>query len=441
MYDVRDMQLLQEALARYEFLINRPFLHELSNFCVDSPHHSDTPIYLIQIKNWPASTTATQFQFIFNALNALDEVIGYLLSFNKYRPAIYVGIKGHNPFAFKLLQDGLTASFPGIELQIVSNSTQFLNNFFCANHYAQIALATVIPNTTSTTPLLTTFTNLIGSTANFNAFFLASPYSFCKLNECLDELCELYHILSIFSQSTVSHSSGTAKNSSTTISDSETMNRGNSHTETNGSSMTHSHNSYINQTASTNVPIAALNNQSIGLSYLLNRASGCNHGNTDSCAKGDTCSKAKSHSISKLSADNHTRNRNMSYTEQNRCVQNALTTLADLITRIQELLRTAAFRYGAYFFSSSPEVSTRAAYSFVGLAPDSSTFLGPSAVNLFHADSCDFKCIFDNLVCFKHPKFICDHDLLTATTLIQSSDLLNSFYLPSQTSLTLPLFK
>ena len=437
MDDVRDIELLQEALTRFEFLINRPFLHELSKFCINPPHCSDTPICLVQIKNWPASTTASQFQFIFNALNALDEVIGVLLSFNKNKYAIYVGIKGIHAFAFQLLQDGLTAFFPGIELEVISNSSKFLNQFFCAKHYAQIALGTVIPNTTSTTPLLTTFINLMGSTAEFNAFFLASPLSYCKLTKYLDELCELYYILSIFSQSNISHARAIAKNISTTMSNSETINKGNSHTETVGSNMSNSHNSYTNQTTSTNVPIAALNNQNIGLSYLLNRAAGCTQGHTDSCAKGETFSKADAHSVSKLCADNRTKNHNISFSQQNKCVQNALITLADIITRIQTLLRAAPFRYGAYFFSPYPETSTRAAYSFVGLAPDATTFLGPSTVNLFFSDSSSFQCIFDSLSQFKHPHFTCNDEILTATTFIQSSELLSSFYLPSNPSLSL----
>lgn len=439
MNDVRDIELLQEALSRFEFLINRPFLYELPKFCVNPPDCSDTPICLIQIKNWPASTTASQFQFIFNALNALDEVIGVLLNFNKNKYTIYVGIKGTSDFAFQLLQDGLTAFFPGIELEVISNASKFLSQFFCADRYSQIALGTVIPNSTSTTPLLTTFINLMGTTAEFNAFFLASPLSYCKLTEYLDELCELYYILSIFSQSNINHARTVAKNISTTISNSETINKGSSHTETLGSNMSNSHNSYTNQTTSTNVPIAALNNQNIGLSYLLNRATGCIQGHTDSCAKGETFSKSEAHSVSKLCADNRTKHHNISFTQQNKCVQNALIILADIITRIQMLLRVAPFQYGAYFFSPHPETSTRAAYSFIGLAPDATTFLGPSTVNLFFADSSPFKAIFDNLSHFKHPHFTCNDKILTATTLIQSSELFNSFYLPSKPSLSLYL--
>lgn len=432
MYDVRDIQLLQETLVRYEHLINRPSLRELSSFCVLEPCSCNAPIQLIKIDTWPASDTPANFQFIFNALAAIKEVVGYLLSCNQSSQCIYVGIKGDCTYALNLLQEGLLTSFPNIEFQVLSNSSHILTTFFNPCLYPQLACVTVIPNTPLTTSLLTTFTNIMGSTSTYNFFFLACPYARCDLLNHLDELCEIYYILSTFNQTNINESNALAKNSASSRLHCETQTHGTSHTETNGSSMTHSNANYANAGISTGVPIPALNNQNLNFSYLLNKACSDIHGHTDSLANGNTFNHANAHTTSRVSGENQTNNHSMSYSLQNKCVQNALTTLSNIIIRIESLLKTTAFEYSAYFFSPSPETSTRAAYSFIGLAPDSSTYLGPSIVNLLDCSSPDYNLIFDNLAHFNVPRFYdsTTDQTLSPTSFIQSLELVNSFYLP-----------
>lgn len=431
MDDIRDIKLLQEALVQYDDLINRPLLHDLGCLCVTPPLTCTTPIYLLHIKTLPANNNSSYFSFILNALISLSHALGYFLFSTNGKISIYIGVKGECSAAFSLLQNGLLQSFPGTTFEVVFDAPKFLTDFFSPTNCFQIASATVIPNTTSTTPLLTQFSDLMGSSSDYAAFFLAHPISYCELSKYYDELCELYNIFSIFNEVHFNHMHGLVKNGSTTITNCDTDTNGGSRTETNGTNMAHHQNSHTTTTISSGAPCPYLNNN-INLSVLSHKA--CNHSHTDnaSCAQGSTFNNSHAHTHSSFSSENKTDNHGINYSAQNICVQNALSTLSVIINRIQLLLRSTTFEYGAYFFSPCSETSIRAAYTFMGLASNPSTYLGPTLVNFWSPDHPSYSLILDSLFRFEYPKFhspnICSpfHN----TTFIQSVELLSSVYFP-----------
>ena len=433
MYDVRDMQLLQETLNRYNCLINAPSLYELSDLSTVSNDKCTASIQLLHVTKLPDSSLATTFSYILNALAALDPVIGYIICVTPQDTSIYMGLKGDVTTAFSLLQAGLIHSFPNIVFEVVNNPASFLTGLFTSYNYTQLASTTVIPNpTNTTTSLLTQFTNLMGTSTSYVAFFLAQPISRCVLLKYQSELFEIYNILSLFTQSTHNSSHGLAKNSSTTIIRCETCTEGNSHTKTVGNNIGHTKSGYNNVSISGGTTCPFLQNQNLNTTLLSNSAISRNDTNSCSHADGNTRSNSDSHTKSRLSAENLTDNYGMTYTMQDKRVQDALTTLSTFLNRIQLLLQTNAFKYGAYFFSPEMETSIRAAYSFLGLAQDTSVALGPGVVNLWPSNNPYFASLFESLVTFDIPQFCtCKSDkVITSATLVQSTELLNTMYLP-----------
>lgn len=431
MYDVRDMNLLQETLIQYDDLVTRPLLHDLNCLCVASPSPCATPIHLLHVKTLPENNNFSYFSFILNALASLSHVLGYLLLSNNGEISIYIGLKGECSTAFSLLQNGLLQTFPGTTFEVALDAPQFLTEFFSPTKCFHIASTTVIPNTASTVPLLTHFSNLMGRSSEYAAFFLAHPIPHCELLNYYDELCEIYNTLSIFNQASFNHIHGLSKNGSTTVTNGRTTTDGTSRTETNGNNIGHSENCYTNTTISSGAPCSYLNNN-INLSFCSNKACGHNDITNFSCAEGSTCSTANSRTDSRLLAENKTDNHAITFSAQNICVQNALNTLSTIINRIQLLLQSTAFEYGAYFFSPCSETSIRAAYSFMGLAHNPSTYLGPSLVNFWSPDHPSYSILLEALVKFEYPQFYTSNMNKTFknTTLIQSTELLNSIYLP-----------
>lgn len=431
MHDVRDMQLLQEALARYDDLINRPLLHDLNFLCVTpSPPYTE-PICLLHIKTLPENSNSSYFTFILNALTSLSRALGYFLCSNNGKTSIYIGVKGEGSTAFSLLQNGLLQTFPGTTFEVVLNTPRFLTDFFSPPNCRGIASATAIPNTSFTVPLLTQFTNLMGNSSNYAAFFLVHPISRCDISNYYDELCGIYNTLSIFNQVNFNHTHGFAKNGSTTVTNGKTTTDGDSKTETNGNSAVRGENCHTCATISTGAPCVYLNNN-INLSFLSNKA--CHHTHTDnfSCAQASSCNIAHSRTDSRLSGENKTDNHGFTYSAQNISVQNALNTLSTIITRIQLLLQSNIFEYGAYFLSPCSETSIRAAYSFIGLAPDTSKYLGPNLVNFWFPEHPSYSLVLEALLKFEYPQFY-SPDIkgdFHNTTFIQSTELLSSVYFP-----------
>ena len=432
MYDVRDMQLLQETLAQYNDLVNRPLLHDLNCLSVVPPLPCTQPIYLLHIKTLPENSHSSAFSFILNALASLSGAMGYFICSSNGKISIYIGIKGEYSAAFSLLQSGLIQTFPGATFEVVLDTPLFLTNLFSPSNCFEMTSTTVIPSPNHPTlPLLTQFSNLMGSSSDYTAFFLAHPLSHSELLNYHDGLCEIYNTLSIFNQVHFNHIHGLAKNSSTTITNSKTTTDGHSMTETDGNSKAHSDSSYTNTTISTGALCPYINNN-INLSFLANK--GCSHSHTDnfSCAQASSCSTAHCHTDSRLSGENKSDNHGITYSAQNIYVQNALSIMSGTINRAQLLLQSTAFEYGAYFFSPYMETSMRAAYTFMGLAHDASTYLGPTLVNHWSPSHPSYSLLLEALLKFESPKFYTSNSnqAFQNTTFIQSTELLNSIYFP-----------
>ena len=432
MHDVRDRQLLQETLTRYENLVNRPLLHDLNCLHIIPSLPCCKPIYLLRIETLPENNHSNYFTFILNALASLSEALGYFLCSHEEKLSVYIAIKSDCPDAFTLLQSGLLQTFPGTHFEVMLSPPDFLSDFFSPQHCLHIASTTVIPSASFTTPLLTQFTSLMGKSSDYAAFFLAHPLSRCDFTKLYDELCEVHNLLSIFNQVNFNHIHAVAKNGSSTISHGKTITEGSTQTETNSNSVLKGENSYTNTSVSSGVPCVYLNNNNVNFSYLSNNA--CSKSRTDSfsCAKASSCNTANSRTDSRMSGENVSDNHGISYSAQNIGVQNALNTLSTLIHRMQQLLHSTLFEYGAYFISPCRETSLRAAYSFMGLASDSSTSIGPKLVSSWSPEHASYSLILESLLKFEFPKFCtCHHSTpISHTTLIEGSELVSSFYLP-----------
>ena len=132
MYDTREPQLLQEALIRYDALVNRPYLHDLSCLSIVSPAPYSLPITLLQLKPIPASTSPKSFAYILNALNGMKQVIGYILFSSPDGISVYIGIKGQNcsSVSLQLLKAGIKQTFPNVEISLVNDASTFLAKLF-----------------------------------------------------------------------------------------------------------------------------------------------------------------------------------------------------------------------------------------------------------------------------------------------------------------------
>ena len=431
MHDVRDMQLLQEALARYDDLINRPLLHDLNCLCVAPSSPCIEPICLLHIKTLPENSNSSYFTFILNALTSLSRALGYFLCSDNGKTSIYIGVKAERSAAFSLLQSGLLQSFPGTTFEVVHDAPKFLTDFFSPSKSLEIASATVIPNTSFTPPLLTHFSNLMGNSSNYVAFFLVHPISRYHLSSYYDELCEIYNTLFIFNQVSFNHTHGFTKNGSTTVTNGKTTTDSDSKTETNGNSALHGENAHTCATISTGAPCVYLDNN-INLSFLSNKASNHSHTDNFSCAQASSCNIAHSRTDSRLSGESRTDNHGFNYSAQNIYVKNALNTLSTIIDRIQLLMQSTIFEYGAYFLSPCSATSIRAAYTFIGLAPNHSTYLGPTLVNFWSPGHPYYSLILEALFKFEYPQFYSPNIKgdFHNTTLIQGTELLSSVYFP-----------
>lgn len=151
MYDPRDTCLLDEALARYEELVNSPYLYELTHFPVCPSTPTSSCIGFIQIEGFPTSTTYGTFSYVLNALASLNITIGYSLQVIKEQLFIYIGIKGQQYYdaALELLRTGLTQTFPGIQITQLTaeQSCQLLEQLFNPSQYCSVGTISVIPDT------------------------------------------------------------------------------------------------------------------------------------------------------------------------------------------------------------------------------------------------------------------------------------------------------
>lgn len=431
MFDCRDICLLDDAFARFEQLVNSPYLYELTGLPICSSMKCSASISFIKIESIPSTQTYKTFSYVLSALASLKITIGYVMEMHDQQLSIYIGIEGGNyhATALTLLENGLTQTFPGIQFSTLTpeENAQLLKTLFTPSNYHSLATISVIPNASATPPILSSFHELMGTTEDFVLFLLATPVSAAHVQLILNELIYLSNILSSFTQGTHSATRGLSKNASTTIARSNTETNSKSNTETNTSGSSHNSAQYSNLSSSTSVSLA--NNKSVGFSLLCNKASGCTSNDGLSCAEGFTKSEACSYSNSQLTATNVTENEAITFSAQNKHVIDAIASLNLLITRYTSLLRLPAFEFGAYLLAPCLSTVARGAYTYLGTADNTASTIGPSAVNLW--DDPDSLCsILGELQHFKQPYFkLCpSEECAPSTTIINSLELINTLY-------------
>lgn len=432
MFDPRDTCLLDDALARFDELVNAPCLHELTHFPVSPSETPPACLGFIQIEGFPVTDTFKAFSFVLNALESLQIAIGYVIQVRNEQLSIYIGIKGDEFFcvALEILRNGLIQTFPGIQLHELTpeESCELIDQLFSPCKHNSLATISVIPNTSTTTPILTSFNNLMGRNEDFVLFLLATPVSLCHIRSILNELICLFNILSGFSQGNHTASKGLNKNGSTTVTRSNTETNGRSCTDTNTSGSSHNSSQYKNITSSTSLSLA--NNKSLGVSLLCNDSCGHATNTSRASAEGITNSEAIACSNSRLTATNLTENEAIVFSIQNKCVVDALATLNLLITRYTNLLTLPAFEFGAYLIAPCLSTTVRGAYTYLGVADDPSSTIGPTVVNVWDHCNSSFCTILKELQCFNQPFFesCSSKDCLSSTTIISGLEFISTLY-------------
>ena len=430
MYDPKDSCLLESAIAKYEELVNSPYLYELTHFSVCSSHSSCPYIGFLKVQGFPASTTFGTFSYVLNALASLNITIGYYLQVSAGQLFIYIGIKGqeYDQTGLEILNNGLLQTFPDIQITMLSpeENIQLLDELFHSYEYTSLATISVVPDA-PTTSILTTFNKLMGMAEDYVLFLLATPVSRCTINFILSELMSLYDTLSGFIQRNHSTAKSLSKNSSHTIIQTTTETNGNSSTETNSSGNANNMSQYTNITPSTSLPLP--NNRSLGISVLCNKGSGCASNESYSMANGCTNSESFSYCTHCLHATNRTDNTSLSFTIQNKYVMDAIARLNVLISRYNTLLSLPTFQFGAYFLAPKLATTTRGAYTYLG-STNASSNISPMVVNLWDTSSKHVEDLLMALQNFHQPTFkACSTDeCVSSTTFISGIELTNTLY-------------
>lgn len=422
---------LYQALYEYNMLINKLDLTHLNHLRLlakrTGPHH----IQFLQIDLLSSSTNASFLTYVLNTLADLKSILGLVIYSYNGTTSFYIGIKNkrHLQTAMEVLISGLTNTFSGSIFHIipVEDTKKLLRLFFSSSYNHALSSATVVPNSTATTPILNRFYSLMGQ-ENYTAFFLAESISPAKILCLIEELSLLYNTLSMYTQQNHNHSRGLAHNFSKTTTKNRTNGSGNSCTETTGSSDATNQAQYVNIASSTNLSVPDCPN--LNLSVTKNNAHGSNHSDSLSCAHGENTSYSKAHSVARLKATNFTYSKAISYSKQNKEALDALAKLNTYITRLKELFDTYFFNFGAFFLSPSKATAMRAAHTYIGVAQNTAQRIEPSYVNTWTSENPEFNPLLSYLTSFSIPHFEgCHHCSISDSALVSSSELANTMYI------------
>ena len=485
MLESRNLELQEEMIKRYEWLFNHPHLHELSCLPIAGLSSCKAPIYIIEITFLRDSSNYTQFSYILNALAAFEQTIGCIIISKNNSLSLYFGLKGNCPAALSLLERGLLQFFPGSTFMRIDDIGHFLKTLFDPSKYSYVTSALAMPNESYTQPLLPSFIDLMGKQEDFVAFFLAQPICRNDILCSLNEFYEIHNILAQFSQTTYTNYKSDSKTSSNATANCCTNTCSESTTNTCTENHSTSKNCYSNLSFSTpfsliahrpsnvtettpreaKVPSNAAspnsnekksesNNSSFGSSVivtntpttktttteasksinttlLLNRANGSGSSNGSSTAHADSCGNSTSTTNTRNHSLCQTSYHALSFSSPNQYIQDAVSNLIEAITRYTALSKNKAYCFSSYFFSKRPDISMRAAYSYLGLLDNSSIF-SPNIVSSWSCESPQFKSIFKSLKHFSHPSFCLSDNMgcVTNTVPILSTELINTLYLP-----------
>ena len=466
MYETRDLKLMQDMICKYDYLVQQPYLHELFSLPMCPPPSCYDPIQILHIQSLPETPTFNQFTYVLNALAGLNQTIGIILSSNSVKLSLYLGIKGQCSTAISLLQSGFEQTFPNSHLSYTSNSSQLLDDLFNPQNSSYVTSSIVTLNSSYDSIFLSDFIKLIGDQSDFVAFFLAEPIKRSDIHKTRQQLYEIYNVLSSFSQSNYTYYKLETQSNSHASAKSSTNTSGQSVTNTCGETDSESHSGYANVSASTPLSIShrlptsststtqssdgttttsttttthtettpsnpSTTSRNINATILINKGNNSTCATNHSKANAQNCSEAKSNTSTHTNSSTCTSYQALSFSSPNIYIQDIISGLNSAIERYNMLSRTTSFHFSAYFFSSSEEVSLRAAYSYVGLG-QSTYDLSPNVVNCVAPNHCDYANLYKFLRSFAHPKFTVPNTNLPTHNAIPltSSELMNSLYLP-----------
>ena len=457
MYDTRDMQVLHNALIKYEQSINRPYLYELSCFPTCPPTPCALPISILQLTSLPSNTTPQHLSYILNALNGLDQIIGYIICSSSDGLSVYIGVKGANcnDVAISLLHSGLDQVSKDLTITPVPEPDKFLEALLDPNAYVTLSSVTCLPplssssssstsrwqanrqdddntdntielSSTNSASLLGSFLQLMGTNSPYVALFLAVPYCKHQLYGLLDDYYDLYYTLSHFNRSNHTAASTIAKNNSQTITKSKSEANGCNNGNTQGENTSCNEGGYVN--ISGNTPINCFNQYTVTGSLLKNKAKATVSGKSCSVTDSTSQTTTHSHSNAQLCATNTTDSKSINFSSQDLYVENALSKIENEITRLHTLIQSHCFNFNAYFLSCSCETALRAAYNFSGLCQTAPGSLLPNAVNFWHHDNACYSQILNALKQFDLPVFCKDQHELSSSMLISSLEFVSCLY-------------
>lgn len=486
MLDTRDLNLRHQMIKRYEWLFNRPYLHELSCLPIADLSSCKASICIIEITFLPNSPNYTQFSYIFNALASFEQTIGCIIVSKNGSLSLYIGLKGNYPSTCDILKSGLNQIFPGSTFKQLDNVNGFLKNLFSPNKYNYLTSAVALPNVNYTEPLLPSFINLLGTKDDFIAVFLAQSINRNEILCCLNEFYEIHNILAQFTQTNYINYKSSSKSSSNSTATGRTDTCNESTTNTCNESHSKSKNCYNNLSFS--VPFSFIahrpssvtevvprdekadpnsdsndeqsstsNNSSsvivtktpssitttvegpknINTNLLLNRATGSSTSNGSSTSRADSNGNSNSTTNTRNHTLSETCYHSLSFSSPDKYIQNAVANLVEMIDRYTTLSKNNAYSFSSYFFSKCPDVSIRAAYSYLGLINNSSIF-SPNLVSSWSPETSQFNSIFKFLRHFSHPSFcLTDEKGCVSNTLpLLSMELVQTLYLPIQNAIS-----
>lgn len=466
MYETRDLKHMKNTLERYRELVQCPDLYNLSQLTLAESSCNDESIEILHIHDLPDTPNYTCFSYILDALSALEQTIGLLLVSTNHKLSVYILLRGHASTACTLLQTGLTQTFPDCICSYVENPSRFIDAVFDSKNYACLASSITIPNTTYQTPLLSDFKKLAGTSSDYVALFLAEPIN-RSLNCCyLNELYEIYDILSNFSQTNYTLYKSDAKTASNSSAHCSTHSANESLTHTEGESTSDSHNCYTNISASTPFTLISYKGRkstsnhshsddshkkedgcdtaskeqslsrdspkNINASVLFNNAHGhsITHNSSKACAQG--CGNSEAKTSTKSNSTSTTTYQAFNFSSPNKEIQDALACLTLAIERYNTLCHNSTFHFSSYFFSPLSETSLRTAYCYMGLCQSNYT-LSSHIINYWQSESPNYEGLYKNLKQLVHPSFYLpnsDRVLYNAVPTL-STELINSMYFPT----------
>lgn len=433
MHDPRKESLLNELISKYESLVDKKELCDLNklNFC---PSQHIEPILLLKIEMLTQALAPEFFSFVLNALGGIGGVFGYMLQASQQRLNFYVGFKTAAGIktAVEVLKSGLKSTYPGSKVIQLSleESALVLDKLFNPNTYSTLTSVVVVPNNTSSSnaPINQKLIDLMHNEA-FVAIFLASSAKTCNIRCLIKALEDLYTELTPFLGTEYEPTYSTSKTPSTQIAKSITESDANACTVTNAITRECSSTKGVAITPVTTVSPKDLPQLSVGIAY--SESSGNDNTDAQSIAKQETKGSSVTKSNVSTSSNTTAYSDTIYFIKENKFIEDTLAKLTLMIERLNKISSEGVFYFGAYFLSQSQATSIRSAYTYSGLAKDSTlTGEGPF-INSWEEEDCDFPKLVEEIRNFNHLSFLTPHNKqITTSVLISSLELLNSFYFP-----------